>query len=44
MPEQSCPVDQTIQQLREMTDSGRLVHPRSRRIAEEILALLLDIA
>jgi hypothetical protein len=44
MPEQSCPVDRTIQQLREMTDSGRLVHPRSRRIAEEILALLLDIA
>jgi NADPH-dependent glutamate synthase beta subunit-like oxidoreductase len=44
MPEQSCPVNRTIHQLKETTDSGRLSHPRSRRVAEEILALLQDIA
>ncbi len=44
MPEKSCPINRTIHRLREVVDSGRLAHPRSRRLAEEILALLGDIA
>ncbi|MEJ5358666.1 MAG: NAD(P)-binding protein [Desulfobacterales bacterium] len=39
-----CPVHETIQRVREEIESGRLDHPRSRRIAEEVLELLNDVA
>jgi len=39
-----CPVSQTVDDLKTTIESGRLTHPRSRRIAEEILQLLQDIA
>jgi NADPH-dependent glutamate synthase beta subunit-like oxidoreductase len=39
-----CPVNQTLLGLREVMNSGQLTHPRSRRIAEEIIALIEDIA
>ena len=44
MPEKLCPVNQTISGLREAIESGGLSNPRSRRIAEEILDLLTDVA
>jgi NADPH-dependent glutamate synthase beta subunit-like oxidoreductase len=44
MSEKLCPVNQTISGLREAVESGRLANPRSRRIAEEILDLLMDVA
>ncbi len=44
MPEKICPVNQTIIGLRDAIESGRLSNPRSRRIAEEILDLLTDVA
>jgi len=44
MSEKLCPVNQTISALREAVESGRLSNPRSRRIAEEILDLLMDVA
>ena len=44
MSDQLCPVNQTISGLREAIESGRLSNPRSRRIAEEILDLLTDVA
>jgi NADPH-dependent glutamate synthase beta subunit-like oxidoreductase/ferredoxin len=44
MPEKPCPVNQTILGLGEAVASGRLSNPRSRRIAEEILDLLTDVA
>jgi NADPH-dependent glutamate synthase beta subunit-like oxidoreductase len=44
MQNNSCPVSQTISGLRETIESGRLSNPRSRRIAEEILDLLADVA
>jgi NADPH-dependent glutamate synthase beta subunit-like oxidoreductase/ferredoxin len=44
MPDVKCPVNQTLSGLREATESGRLSNPRSRRIAEEILDLLTDVA
>lgn len=44
MPKEMCPVSQTVQSLTTTIQSGRLVHPKSRRIAEEILQLLNDIA
>lgn len=44
MAENGCPVNQTIVDLRETIRSDRLVQPKSRRIAEEILELLDDIA
>jgi len=44
MLEKSCPVNQTIAGLKEAIESGRLSNPRSRRIAEEILDLLSDVA
>jgi NADPH-dependent glutamate synthase beta subunit-like oxidoreductase len=44
MPEAQCPVNQTITGLSETIESGRLATPRSRRIAEEILDLLTDVA
>jgi len=39
-----CPVHETILRVRGEIESGRLAHPRSRRIAEEILDLLNDVA
>lgn len=39
-----CPVTQTVEDLRATIEAGRLKNPRSRRIAEEILQLLQDIA
>jgi len=44
MPDIKCPVNQAISGLKETVDSGRLSNPRSRRIAEEILDLLTDVA
>jgi NADPH-dependent glutamate synthase beta subunit-like oxidoreductase len=44
MPESSCAVNETLSALRAAIDSGRLGHPRSRRIAEEIRDLLGDVA
>jgi NADPH-dependent glutamate synthase beta subunit-like oxidoreductase len=44
MSDKPCLVNQTILALREAIESGRLSNPRSRRIAEEILDLLTDIA
>ncbi len=44
MTEKLCPVNQTRSALREAIESGRLSNPRSRRIAEELLDLLADVA
>ncbi len=44
MPDIKCPVNQTLSGLKEAIESGRLFNPRSRRIAEEILDLLTDVA
>lgn len=44
MTQHRCPVHRTIQQLDETIRSGVLTHPPDRRIAEEILDLLNDIA
>ena len=44
MVEDVCPVNKSIVNLKSVIDSGRLSHPKSRRIAEEILRLLEDIA
>jgi NADPH-dependent glutamate synthase beta subunit-like oxidoreductase len=44
MPDVKCPVNQTLSGLKEVIESGRLSNPRSRRIAEEILDLLTDVA
>ncbi len=44
MPEKICPVSDTIGQLNTAIDSGRLIHPRDRRRAEDILQLLQDVA
>lgn len=41
---ETCPVNSLIVHLRGKIDSGNLVHPRHRRIAEEILELLEDLA
>jgi NADPH-dependent glutamate synthase beta subunit-like oxidoreductase len=40
----ACPVNDTIGELRTIIDEGKLPHPKTRRIAEEILELLEDIA
>ncbi len=40
----TCPVNNTIVQLEEIINSGRLRDPKCRRIAEELLELLDDIA
>jgi len=40
----SCPVDATINRLREFLETGQLAEPRNRRRAEDLLALLQDIA
>ncbi len=39
-----CPVNNSIVELKRVIASGGLSHPKSRRIAEEILRLLEDIA
>ena len=44
MPEPKCPVMITINKLDEIIASGTLKDPKSRRIAEEILELMRDIA
>jgi NADPH-dependent glutamate synthase beta subunit-like oxidoreductase len=44
MPDIKCPVNQTLSNLREAIESGGLPHPRNRRITEEILDLLTDVA
>jgi NADPH-dependent glutamate synthase beta subunit-like oxidoreductase/ferredoxin len=44
MPETKCPVTDTIGKLSSAIDSGGLTDPRSRRRAEDILALLNDVA
>jgi NADPH-dependent glutamate synthase beta subunit-like oxidoreductase/ferredoxin len=44
MADIQCPVNQTLSGLKEVIESGRLSNPRSRRIAEEILDLLTDVA
>jgi len=44
MPEPKCPVMITINKLDETIASGALKDPKSRRIAEEILDLMRDIA
>ncbi len=40
----ACPVHETIDRLNRLIESGRLSHPMSRRRAEEIVALLDDVA
>ena len=40
----ACPVNDAITRLDGTIGSGRIAHPRSRRIAEEILELLNDVA
>ena len=40
----ACPVNDAVTRLDATLASGRITHPRSRRIAEEILELLNDIA
>ncbi len=44
MASQSCPVKETIVRLDGVINSGRLDSPKTRRIAEEVLALLQDVA
>jgi NADPH-dependent glutamate synthase beta subunit-like oxidoreductase/ferredoxin len=42
--DQTCPVTDTISALEATIESGRLTHPRTRRIAEEVHELLEDVA
>jgi putative selenate reductase YgfK subunit len=44
MPEPKCPVTTTINKLDELVKSGELKDPKSKRRAEEMLALMRDIA
>jgi hypothetical protein len=44
MPAITCPVTDIIGKLNVAIDSGGLTDPRSRRRAEDILALLNDVA
>ena len=44
MSHEPCPVSTTLQSLTHTFDTGRFVRPKTRRIAEEILQLLEDIA
>ena len=44
MSEKTCPVSDLIRKLSAAIDSGQLSDPRSRRRAEDILALLQDVA
>jgi len=44
MPQTTCPVSDLISKLSSAIESGQLTDPRSRRRAEDILALLQDVA
>jgi NADPH-dependent glutamate synthase beta subunit-like oxidoreductase len=44
MSEKNCPVSDLVNRLSTAIDSGQLADPKSRRRAEDILALLQDIA
>ena len=44
MSERTCPVSDLITRIGDAIDSGKLAEPRSRRRAEDILALLQDVA
>jgi NADPH-dependent glutamate synthase beta subunit-like oxidoreductase len=44
MPETVCPINSAIAEFKQTIESGQLSHPRCRRIAEDILQLLVDIA
>ncbi|MFO7784765.1 MAG: FAD-dependent oxidoreductase [Desulfatiglandales bacterium] len=44
MSEIQCPVRSTIDQIEQICQSNALVNPKSRRITEEILELLNDVA
>jgi NADPH-dependent glutamate synthase beta subunit-like oxidoreductase len=44
MPEKTCPVSDLINRLSADIDTGRLINPRDRRRAEDILHLLKDVA
>jgi NADPH-dependent glutamate synthase beta subunit-like oxidoreductase/ferredoxin len=44
MSELTCPVNNTLNRLRDIIHSNGLKNPKSRRIAEEILELIDDIA
>ena len=44
MSKLTCPVNNTLNRLSDIICSNRLKNPKSRRIAEEILELINDIA
>ena len=44
MPPSTCPVNETIVNIDAFITGGRLTDPRARRIAEEILELMQDVA
>ncbi|MDM8548597.1 FAD-dependent oxidoreductase [Desulfobacterales bacterium HSG2] len=44
MSDTTCPVNHTIIKLKDIIHSGGLTHPKVRRMAEEILELLEDVA
>jgi NADPH-dependent glutamate synthase beta subunit-like oxidoreductase/ferredoxin len=44
MPDPTCPVNRTLIRLQEAVASNAIIPPRSRRIAEEIVDLLQDVA
>jgi len=43
MSESQCPVHETLLELKAISSTRRVVHPRSRRLAEEIATLIEDI-
>ena len=44
MPDPTCPVNRALTCLQEAIESNAVTHPRSRRVAEEIVDLLRDVA
>jgi NADPH-dependent glutamate synthase beta subunit-like oxidoreductase len=44
MSNPTCPVNRTLTEIRQALEENRLSHPRSRRVAEEIQTLVVDIA
>ena len=44
MPDATCPVNRALTRLQEAVESNTIIHPRSRRVAEEIVDLLQDVA
>lgn len=44
MPDATCPVHQLLTRLQAAIESNAIPHPRSRRIGEEIVELLRDVA